>query len=91
MAEIDPIVVWFSLTLKLEAEVKTGELSLTAVTLTTTASVAELVPSLATTFNKYSLSVSASAGSSKSGAETKLIAPLALLISKSAASVPVNV
>ena len=86
-----PIVVWFSLTLKLEAEVKTGELSLTAVTLTTTASVSELVPSLATTFNKYSLSVSASAGSSKSGVAAKVMAPLALLISKSAASVPVNV
>ena len=53
--------------------------------------VSELVPSLATTFNKYSLSLSASAGSSKSGADTKLMAPLALLISNLAASVPLNV
>ena len=47
-----PTAVIFSATVKLEAEVKTGELSLVSVTLTTTASVSELVPSLATTFSE---------------------------------------
>ena len=41
-----------SATLNDEAEVKTGELSLTAVTLTTIASVSVLLPSLATTFSE---------------------------------------
>ena len=47
-----PTAVCSSATVKLEAEVKTGELSLVSVTLTTTASVSELVPSLATTFSE---------------------------------------
>ena len=47
-----PTAVCSSATVKLEAEVKAGELSLTAVTLTTTASVSVLAPSLATTFSE---------------------------------------
>ena len=47
-----PTAVSFSAMVKLEAQVKASELSLTAVTLTTIASVSVFVPSLATTFSE---------------------------------------
>ena len=69
----------------------TGALSLTLVTVTARSLVVFKLPSDAMTVTLYTLLTPTSAGASKFGADTKLSAPVALLMLNSAASAPPDI